>query len=255
MKYEIGFAYLISNTVGTILGVLFLILSLVLTRKKGYREKVIPIRVLFFFLVTLEIIKIFFLIGDTGAFNPKSYPIIYCSSSMYFYAIIGFGKEDSRAVRLAKGAVIIPFFVMGILYYVSFPGLGNRMTDLRGLILHTHSRTYHLLMLYAAIYMIAAKMYDFRFKDFIPVSMYSACYFQAATFLSLFIGGEISNFGPRSPELGWLYEKTGYATGNLMLGITAIFVGFLVYGGIALIRMWIKKSKEKKRLNYDESIN
>ena len=89
------------------------------------------------------------------------------------------------------------------------------------------------------------KLYDFRFKDFLIVSGYSAIYFQFCTVLSLLIGVEISNFGPLRKELGFLYEITGYATGNLLLGVLAIFIDFIVYESIYLIRKRIDNKRNK----------
>ena len=242
--YSTGFVFFISNLVGTILGLIFLVLCVSLCFNNDYKTKLIPLKVMFFFLVTLEIIKIYYLIASTPGFRPKSYPIIYCSSVMYLLFIVCWTKKDSLINRMGKGALIIPFLVMGILYHFVFPNM-DRMMSLRNFILNVHSRTYHLLAMYVAIYMIIMKLYDFRFKDFLPVSMYSAIYFQFCTILSLLIGGEISNFGPLSKELGFLYEITGYATGNLLLGVLAIFVGFIAYGSIYLIRKRIDNKRNK----------
>ena len=226
--YSFRLVFFVCNLLGTILGVLFLVLSLRFFKDKPYEKKIIPIRIIFFFLIIMEVIKIYYLISAGGTFNPKSYPIIYCSCAMYFYGIIAFNKKENAITRLAKGNMIIVFTVMGLLYYVSFPGLNN-YTNLEGFILHIHSRVYHIILLYGAIYMLVNKMYDFRMKDSVIVAVYNSAYFIFCTILSIFIGGEISNFGPESTELYWFYDIVGYANGNLILCIIASILSLLVY--------------------------
>lgn len=245
MTFSYGFIFFISNLVGTIVGVLFLVLSLHFFKNKDSHKKLIPIKCVFFFLIILEIIKIMYLISATGEFKPKSYPIIYCSCAMYFYFIIGFIDKDCTLVRIAKGNMIFVFLVMGFLYYVSFPGL-DRTGNLEALFLNTHSRLYHILLFYVAIYMIVTKLYDFRLKDCIPVGLFNASYFTFCTILSIFIGGEISNFGPESVELYWFYDIFGYATGNILLGIIAIFLSILCYLFVLGIKKINKKRIEQK---------
>lgn len=120
------------------------------------------------------------------------------------------------------------------------------MMNLRNFILNVHSRVYHILAFFAALYMIIVHLYDFRFKDFLPVSSYSAIYFQCCTFLSIAIGGEISNFGTNSQELIGYYNVVGYATGNLYLGIAAIFLSFIIYYIIYIIRKNKSSNKQEK---------
>ncbi len=248
MTYSYGLIFFLSNLIGTILGVLFLVLSLHFFKNKDSHSKLIPIKIAFFFLVILEVIKIYYLISKNGTFNPKSYPIIYCSSAMYFYFIIAFIDKDNILVRIAKANMIFVFIVMGSLYYVSFPGLENS-GDLQSLLLNIHSRTYHILLFYVALYMIIVKLYDFRFKDSIPVGIFNASYFTFCTILSIFIGGEISNFGPESVELYWFYDIFGYATGNVLLGIIAIFVSILCFSFVKLIKHLNKIRIDKKSAN------
>ncbi|MGM9859047.1 MAG: hypothetical protein ACI311_07390 [Bacilli bacterium] len=248
MQYSYRLVFFVCNLLGTIIGALFLTLSLKFCKDKDYSKKVIPIKVAFFFLVILEIIKIYYLISTHGTFNPKSYPLIYCSSAMYFYAIIGFSKKENVIVRTAKGNMIFVFLVMGILYHISFPRL-NSSTNLEGFILNVHSRVYHILLMYVAIYMIANKMYDFRFKDSIAVAVFNCSYFAFCTIMSIFIGGEMSNFGPESVELYWFYDKVGYATGNLILCILATIVSLLCYLIANLIINTRNKNIKEKHQN------
>lgn len=241
MDYSFRLVFFVCNLLGTIFGILFLFLSLKFFKDKPYEKKIIPIRVVFFILVFLEIIKIYYLISAHGTFNPKSYPIIYCSCAMYFYGIIGFSKKDNIVSRVAKANMIIVFIVMGVLYHFIFPGL-DKTTNLEGFILHIHSRVYHILLMYVAIYMLINKMYDFRFKDCIFLAIFNSSYFIFSTILSLFIKGEISNFGPESAELSWFYDIVGYAPGNLILCILASLFSVLIYSSIN----FFKKSKQLK---------
>ena len=47
--YSTGFVFFISNLVGTILGLIFLVLGVSLCFNKDYKTKLIPLKVMFFF--------------------------------------------------------------------------------------------------------------------------------------------------------------------------------------------------------------
>ena len=62
MTFSYGFIFFISNLVGTIVGVLFLVLSLHFFKNKDSHKKLIPIKCAFYFLIILEIIKTLFIL-------------------------------------------------------------------------------------------------------------------------------------------------------------------------------------------------
>lgn len=224
-----------------LLGTIFLVVYLLVAFKKygkeeDYYKRIKPIRFMFWFLAVLEVGKIIYHIAHNGNWNPKAFPIIYCSSAMYIYAIIGYGKKDSLPVRIALFSSIIPFLVVGSLYWVSFPNKNWNNVTLFGYIMNLHSRLYHFANLAVAFYVLGTKMYRFEFKDWVPTSAINGVYFLFSTVGSLFIGGEISNFGPNSIELKNFYKFTGYATGNLIIIFVVFIVGFTLFKTIDIIR-------------------
>ena len=230
--------YFPANLVGT----LFLIIFLVIAFKKyghsdDYYTKIKPIQFMFWFLTIMEMGKIIYHIAENGTWSPKAFPIIYCSMAMYAYAVIGYGKKDSMPVRIALFASIVPFIVIGTLYWVSFPNVNWEGVTLFGYIMNMHSRLYHFANLAIVYYVLGTKIYKFEFKDWVPVTLTNAAYFVLATMLSLFMGGEVSNFGPNSNELGFFYDYVGYATGNLIIIFLVFIIGFLIFKVGDMIRV------------------
>lgn len=250
--YSMRLVFFVCNLLGTIIGLAIFLPCMILLRKKDYKTKLIPLKVTFAFLVTFEIAKIYYLIGRNNNFHARSYPFIYCSSVMYLLAMVCFAKKDSFLNRLGLGGIGIPFMVIGGLYYFSFPNLDNTC-NLLNFILNIHSRVYHILAFFCALYIAVNKLYDYRFKDFLPVSAYSALYIQLCTVLSLFMRSDLSVFGPWTSEIKVVYNYCEYATGNLLLSIACLLIGFIVYLVINLIRSSISKSKNKKNKISKES--
>lgn len=240
-----------ANLIGTVFLVVFLIIGFKKYAKSDdYYTKIKPIKFVFWFLLILEIAKIIAHIAKNGTWNPKAFPIIYCSIAMYVYAIISYGKKDSLPVRMAFFNSVIPFVVIGALYWVSFPTIDWSLVTRYGYIMNLHSRLYHFCNLAVAFYIIGTKLYTFEFKDWLPAAIVNASYFVMATILSLFIGGEISNFGPESAELkNIFYAHTGYATGNLILALLCFALSFLLFLTINGIRNSSRKKKQFKKLS------
>lgn len=234
------------------IGILFLVIFLIVGLRKyaksdDYSTRIKPIRFVFWFLLILEIAKIIAHIAMNGDWNPKAWPIIYCSIAMYVYAIISYGKKDSLPVKMAFFNSVIPFIVIGSLYLVSFPNVDWSGITPYGYIMNLHSRLYHFCNFAVAIYIIVTKLYKFEFKDWVPTAMANAGYFVFCTVLSLFVGGEISNFGPKSVELyNIFYVHTGYATGNLILALLCFVLSFLLFLTINSIRNRVNKRKQLK---------
>lgn len=234
------------------IGIVFLVIFLIIGFKKygkseDYRTRIKPIKFVFWFLLILEIAKIITHISINGYWNPKAWPIIYCSIAMYVYAIISYGKKDSLPVKMAFFNSIIPFIVIGSLYLFIFPEVNWGGVTPYGYIMNLHSRLYHFCNFAVAIYIIGTKLYTFEFKDWVPAAIANAGYFVFCTVLSLFVGGEISNFGPESPELvPYLYKFTGYATGNLVLALLCFVLSFLLFLTINEIKNSVNKKKQLK---------
>lgn len=240
--------YLPANALGTAFLVVFLLVAFrKYAKSDDYITKVKPIRFMFWFLALLEIGKIIYHIAYNKTWSPKAFPIIYCSIAMYVYALIGYGKKDSLIVRVAMFNSIVPFIIIGLLYWVSFPNIDWGNVSLFGYIMNMHSRLYHFANLAISFYVIGSRIYKFDFKDWLPCALANAGYFVLATILSLFIGGEISNFGPNSSELGFFYDFVGYATGNLIIIFLVFIMAYLIFKVGDIIKKAIKKRKSLKQ--------
>lgn len=234
----------IPNLVGAMFAILFLIFSIKKFKNENYSKKLIPIKFLCFLLIALEVVKIVANIAHNKSFNPGTYPIIFCSYVMYTYAIIAYANPNSISVKISKALSVIPSFVIGGLYIFIMPKHTAEITTY-GFLMNLHSRFFHLCMLAGAIYITAVKLYDFNFSDFIPTGLTTMAYFNFCTFLSLFIGGNLSYFGPDSTIMKFVYDLFGYAVGNLMFSFLTMFVSFLSFLIINLFIKLVKKHKIK----------
>ncbi|MBQ7306970.1 MAG: YwaF family protein [Clostridia bacterium] len=220
--------YIIPNTIGVLFNIIFLYFAIKKYKDKSYKERVKPLKFLAIMLITLELIKIYTYIGQNQNFTPARYPIIYCSFIMYAYPIIYTAKENSVASRIAKGISAITGLVIGGLFLVFCPDENYTIE----LFYHNlHSRFYHFGMLAGAIYIIAVNLYDFRFRDFYICGLTVSAYMLFCTIFSIFLGGDISYFGPNRSPLRFIYNIFGYCVGNtfvIMLVMLLSLLGFFV---------------------------
>ena len=86
-----------------------------------------------------------------------------------------------------------------------------------------------------AIYMISSKIYVFERKSTYTTFLFFAAYTTFAAALSLFIGEDISLFGPNSSYLGILFNNFGFGAGMLVLLILIYLVSLGLFGLIDLI--------------------
>lgn len=212
----------------------------IVLKNKSEKVKLLPIRIIFYILVALEIAKIFYLIGRDGNFYPNRYPIVFCS--MIMYAIPIFCFKQNRFSDVAKGFCIIP----SILAFVMFAAIQWKYNMS---IMQVHSYIYHGAMLAVAIYLMTSKLYKFEFKKFYGQFLAVGGYIVLASCISLLVGGAISVFGPGDPYLGFLYNLSGFAVGIVIM-IIAVFVAyFAVYGLIELC----SKAKGKKKSQLEDN--
>lgn len=203
-------------------------------RNASEKKKLLPVRLVFYMLVILEVAKLFYLIGRDEAFYPNRYPIVFCSMVMFAYPIFCF--KPNRFSDAAKGFCVIP----SILAFFMFAAIQYRY-DMS--IIQVHSYIYHGSMIAVAIYLLTSKLYKFEFKKFYGQFLIVSGYIVIASCISLLIGGGISIFGPNDPYLSFLYDSIGFAE-SICLMIVALFVAyFAVYEIIDLCSK--KKRKEK----------
>ena len=213
---------LIITVIGISLYVVFFTLKY---KNSSEEEKLKPIKWLYALLVITEILKIFYLIMQNGEFRPLRYPLVFCST--IFYTIPLFMYKT----KLSKIGKITTVFV-GIIAFVLFAAVQwmYKMSLIQG-----HSYFFHGAMMAIAVYMICSKIYTFERKSFYTMFLFLAVYTTFAAALSLFIGEDISLFGPKSSYLGIIFNNFGYGAGILIVLILYYLVSLGLFELIALI--------------------
>ncbi len=214
-------------------------LCTIFLKNASENAKLIPVRVVFFMLIALEVAKIFYLIGRDGNFYPNRYPIVFCSMAMYAYPIFCFKKN--RFSDVAKGFSVLP----SILAFIMFAAIQYKYNMS---IIQVHSYIYHGSMLAVAVYLISSGLYRFEFKKFYPQSLAVGGYIAGAAVISLLIGGNISVFGPGDPYLGFLYNVSGFAPGICIMLVAQFAAHALVYG---LIELGMRRGKRRRAAGAD----
>lgn len=242
---------MITLVIGFILITTLTILGCVFLRKKEEKTKMLPIKVVFWMLVIMEVMKIYYLIGENQGFYPNRYPIVFCSIVLYTYPMFCFKKN--KLSDLAMGISTIPCLISILFVFLTVGDNPLMRENGTFSIIHFHSIVYHLLMYGVSIYLMGSGLYQFRFKKSIGVSLSMFAYIGMATVISLFIKGDISFFGPgfngaeliNSATLGIIYKQVGYVPGNLLLGIVMTLLSFAIYGSVDLGRHLKDKAKKK----------
>ena len=216
-------SYLIACAVTFVCIALFVILCTHFLKNKSEKIRLIPVIVIFFLLVVLEVWKIYRLIRTDGSFAPLRYPIVFCSLVMYAYPLFCFKKN--RFSELAKGFSVIPCIIIFILFVAvqyTYPWT----------LMQAHSYVFHGAMMAVAIYLITSKLITFRFRDFFMNGLLIAAYILLCTVISLAIGADISLFGPESSFLSVIYSNLGYGVGNVVLMCVVMLLSAGIYGAI-----------------------
>lgn len=200
------------------------------------RRKLMPVRGIFYLLITFEVLKIFWLVGRDGYYYANRFPIVFCSMVMFAYPVFCFKKN--RFSDAAMGYSIIP----SIAAFILFASIQYKYNMS---IMQVHSYFYHGSMLAVAIYLITSKLYVFEFRKFFGQFLLVGGYITIACVLSMVIGGPISVFAPGDPYLGFVYNIDGYMVGVCFLLIAVFLLYSAVYGLIDLAQ----RSRKKKPAN------
>lgn len=126
--------FIVPMAISAVVIAAYVILCTRFLKNADENKKLIPVRVVFFILIALEIAKIFYLIGRDGNFYPNRYPIVFCSMSMYAYPVFCFKKN--RFSDMAKGFSVLP----GILAFIMFASIQYKYNMS---IIQLHSYIYH----------------------------------------------------------------------------------------------------------------
>lgn len=218
--------YILFGIVGALTAVW---VTLIIKKFKGadYAKKLLPIKVLFGVLVVLEVIKIFWLISFGKSLSPGRYPLVFCSLVLYAYPLFCF--KDNKFSEVGKAVAVIPSLIAGLVFLIYpvdlapvayYPALKYFIA--------THSMFFHLAMVGTAIYIVAVGIYKFEFRKYFECFLALAVYILGAATVSMFIGGDISLFGPNGGVLHFVYDMFGFVPGLvLVVGVVFLVILFL----------------------------
>ena len=237
--------YAIAMSISIVAIVLFVVLNTIFLKNKSEKTKLIPIIIVFFLLIALEVWKIFTLIKDNGHFEPLRYPLVMCSLVMFTYPIFCFKRN--RFSNLAMAFSVLP--VIGM--FVAFVAVQYNYIPT---LMQHHSYLYHAAMMAVAVYLITSGLYKFKFKDFFKVGIALIGYVAFCTILSLIIGADISIFGPEKGQLKFLYSMFGYGVGNLMVSVIMMGASAGVYAIICGFMQLARKNKENSNTQNEQNV-
>lgn len=225
-----------------IISIIYIVVATKLTKGKNENIKLLPIKAVWIFLLIFEIGKIGHMIGEykidgvsSPLFDPVRYPFVFCSLILYTYPLFMYKKNKLSASAMAVST--LPFFISAIVVVLTTSSYKFNFW-------HGHSIVFHFLMGAVAVYLLTSGLYKFKFSDHYRVFAWLGGYIIFSTVISLFIGGDISFFGPNSGYLGFLYNAVGYVPGNLLLILIIYLVSLIIYGFIYLISALFKSHKE-----------
>ena len=231
--------YLIACAITFVCIALFATLLPIFLKNKSKKIKMIPIQVVFFVLVALEVWKIYTLIARDESFVPLRYPIVFCSLVMYTYPLFCFKKN--RFSDLAMGFSVIPCIIIFALFVAVQSGYVMNMMQI-------HSYVFHGAMMAVAVYLISSGLYTFRFKDYFKNGLLVAAYILLCTIVSLILGADLSLFGPQSGFLGVVYNNVGYAVGNVLLMAVVMLISMGIYAALSPIHRKRVKEEDERAL-------
>lgn len=214
-------------TIMLLISVAFIVVSTKMTKGRDEKTKMLPIKIVWIILMVFEVGKIAHMIAthktdgvSTPLFPPLRYPLVFCSIVLYTYPLFMFKKN--KLSNSAMAVSVVPLFIAFIAVLLTTQGYKLNFW-------HVHSIVFHFMMGAVAVYLVTSGLYKFKFKDYFGVFVWLGSYIAFAAALSLFIGGEVSLFGPKSSFLGFLYNAFGFAPAILLLIIVVFLVSLLIY--------------------------
>lgn len=218
----------------TIIAIVFYVVFFTIKYKDcSEDEKMKPIKWLYFALVITEVLKIFYLIMQNKEFRPLRYPLVFCSTIFYTIPLFMYKTKLSNVGKVAT-------IFSSIVAFILFAAV---QWDYKMSLIQGHSYFYHGAMMAIAVYLITSKLYKFDKKEFYNMFIFLAIYSVFAAILSVFIGQDISIFGPASSYLGFIFNTFGYFVGVLILQILFYLVSIGIF---SLINLFIKPKNEEE---------
>ena len=146
----------IHHLIFTISGLLVVFLLLLLTRKMTNKNIEKMVRILFFVIVILEILKIVWNLVYRTDKSPNNWvPLYFCSLFIYALCMVGYGKGMIKEVGILW---IIYGQIIGALAFIIYPSSSIGIHPLIH-ILTIHSWLYHVVSLYIGLLFLITKYY------------------------------------------------------------------------------------------------
>ena len=146
----------IHHLIFTISGLLVVFLLLLLTRKMTNKNIEKMVRILFFVIVILEILKIVWNLVYRTDKSPNNWvPLYFCSLFIYALCMVGYGKGKIKEVGILW---IIYGQIIGALAFIIYPSSSIGIHPLIH-VLTIHSWIYHIISLYVGLLFLITKYY------------------------------------------------------------------------------------------------
>lgn len=226
----------------TIIGVCTIVILFLLTYKKSNQEINKIIKIIFFIVTILEILKIIwnFLVRDNIVLN-NWVPLYFCSLFIYASGMYAFGKGIIKKIGLLW---IVYGQLIGGIVFVFYPSSSIGIQPFFH-VLTFHSLIYHVITAYVGIILIYKNINYLTFKD---IKLYAITILSVELFVYLFniiFDANmmfLNNPGVVSPLA--LVQKIFKSFYPLAVGIVQCFATFLMSFGIIKLLKYKIKNKD-----------
>ena len=219
--------------------VIILIAVLFYTNKeKSYEANKKMILKLSIAFITLEIIKLSFLIIRDSSFPMNHLPFHLCSLPLYLYPILYFSKENSKLENFVKPAAyasVLAATLAALILPTNIIGSNDAWIPFTDNFFPLLSFTYHGLMLFAPIYMLRNKYYIITNKDIPKALAVTSVLMIFALIANFFLDRDfmLLNTGNGSPLVFLLdYGQLVYTLSMIGLGLIVVSLMGFGFGGM-----------------------
>ena len=243
----------------------YLVIAIVLgvwLKNASEKVRMIPIHIITFLMVVLELIKQIRSFKG-GEYEFENMPLYYCSLFIFFYLFVSLyrGKDKNRIRVLTVVSGITVFVVMMVLPNIIYSdnAIKNCMNDFD----YFHTVVYHNLVFLGTMLMISLRLFKIEFKkDLICTSSVYLLYCLIAGPMAIYLGENynqfhhnalpqiedirmrfISNMGPNFGQAFYMFCDTMITVGF------SVLMFLVIAGVIKLGQKCLKIRVEKKSKN------
>lgn len=201
------------------------------------KKKEVPSKnVIFMFtiaLLSLEFIKLLYLIIRDGSFPMNHIPLHLCSLPLYVYSILAFTKNETlkELVKPAAFAGVLFGGTIALLYPVNIIGGEVAWRFTGDNFLPFISFLYHGIMIFLPIYLIKSGTYEFEFRRLKDAYIVLVAFMALAMIVNAITGKDfmLLNTGNGSP-LAFLLDNSQivYTGSMIVLGLVGVLLFHLL---------------------------